>query len=295
MTALNSRIVYLNGHYIPQENAVISVMDRGFLFGDGVYEVIPVFNGNFFRLQQHLQRLQKSLDTIQLNFKVDYSAWENIVRELYQRNSALGKNQSIYLQITRGPAFERAHLFPPEIHPTVFAYSSCFKTVTIEELSLGAAAITVDDIRWKWCSVKAITLLANVLFAQAAKEAGAKEAILLRDGKALEGSSSNLFIVKEGQLKTPPKSQQILGGITRDLVLELAQQAKIPCVEADISEQELRSADEIWMTGSIKEILPIVLLDGKPVADGKVGVVWKKMIKLYFDYKQNMGTAQHVG
>lgn len=282
-----SRIVYLNGELIPLERAQISVMDRGFLFGDGVYEVIPVFNGHLFRPIPHLQRLQRSLDAIQLPYSVDIDALIKLFDDLLKKNSAQGLNQYIYIQVTRGVIAERVHIFPEEMKPTVFAQCAPFKPQTFEELNAGASAITLEDIRWKWCYVKAITLLPNVLYSEKAKQAGAKEAILIRNGMALEGTSSNLFIAKNGVLITPPLSPSILGGITRDFILEVLQHQKIPYREANISEAELRQADEIWITSSIKEVLPITRLDNQPVGDGKTGPLWHKIIKLYQHYKNN--------
>lgn len=283
----SQRIVYLNGNFIPINQAHISVLDRGFLFGDGVYEVIPMFNGKLFRAEQHLQRLQRSLQSIQLNYTVNTAEWLTIFDSLLKQNVQPELSQMIYLQITRGAATDRAHLFPNDIKPTIFAQTSPFKPTSIEELSAGAAAITVDDIRWQWCHIKAITLLPNVLFTLQAKNKDAKEAILIRDGNALEGTSSNLFIVKNGVIITPPLSPNILAGVTRELILELAKTHDLPFAETKISETALREADEIWMTGSVKEILPITRLDDKPVGSGKVGPVWHKLIKLYSSLKSS--------
>jgi D-alanine transaminase len=287
MSLSSQRVVYLNGEFLPLEDAKISVMDRGFLFGDGVYEVIPVFNGVLFRPHSHLQRLKQSLAAIQLELLLDFDQLIEIFEELLQRNAVSRSTHSIYVQITRGAAPTRDHVFPEGVPCTVFAQCSPMKTTSIEELSLGAKAITIEDIRWQWCYIKAISLLPNVLYAQRAKEAGAKEAILIRDGKACEGSSSNLFIVKKGMLITPPVSQQILRGVTRDLILEFAHEHSIPHRENEISESELKKADEVWMTGSIKEILPITLIDNETISDGKVGSVWHKVIRIYQAYKES--------
>jgi len=235
----STRIVFLNGEYLPLHQAKISVMDRSFLFGDGVYEVIPLFNKKLFRPHPHLKRLAESLRAIKINFDIDETAFINIFEQLIQRNPEFGDNQVFYIQISRGADEVRNHLFPENVEPTVFIQNAPIPPMNITELSQGAAAITVDDIRWQWCYIKSINLLPNVLFAQQAKEAGAKEAILIRDGMALEGSSSNLFIVKNGILITPPATQQILCGITRNYILELATQAQIPVKEEAISKAEL--------------------------------------------------------
>lgn len=275
-----NRIVYLNGKFLPITQANISVMDRGFLFGDGVYEVIPVFENKLFRAEQHLVRLQKSLAGIRLSLPthIDIPA---IIDELIQRNSEQGANRAIYMQITRGAPATRDHAFPTNTAPTIFMQSTAFTPATIESLSGGAKAITVNDIRWHHCYIKAITLLPNVLFAQQAKEANAKEAILIRDGMAMEGTSSNLFIVKDDVLITPPATHEILKGVTRDLVLELAEKHHIKYREQEIPREMLYNADEVWMTGSIKEILPITQIDDAQVADGKVGPMWRRMFEYY--------------
>lgn len=285
MSGKVSRTVYLNGQFLPVEQAHVSVMDRGFLLGDGIYEVIPVFQGRLFRAEQHLQRLQRSLDSIELDLSVTNIDWQVIFSELLKRNAHLGSDQSIYLQITRGSA-ERTHYFPDKISPTIFVQSTPFKPLSYTELCQGSTAITLDDIRWNWCYIKATTLLPNALFAQRAKQAKANEAILLRNGHAIEGTSSNLFIVKNGILRTPPLTPQILPGVTRELVLELSTKHQLSYLETAITEQELRSADEIWLTGSIKEILPIVELDNKPIGAGKVGPLWHIFYQFYQDCKQ---------
>ncbi len=282
-----SRTVYLNGKFLPIEQASISVMDRGFLFGDGVYEVIPIFNSQLFLPAAHLQRLKKSLAAVRIDLDIEAEKFQDIFAELLRQNATQGSTQALYLQITRGGGLTRDHLFPVDVKPTVFAQCTAVKPLTEQELRHGSQAITVQDIRWSWCYIKAIALLPNVLFAQQAKEAGAREAILLRDGMALEGSSSNLFIVKDGVIITPPANYQILGGVTRDLILELANANQMPWQIASISEAMLRQANEVWMTGSLKEILPVTYIDDKPVADGKVGPVWGKMYKLYQDRKES--------
>lgn len=275
--------VYLNGKFLPIEQAQVSVLDRGFLFGDGVYEVIPAYGQRLLRMDEHLRRLQASLDGIRLSNPLSNLRWTEILNELITKND--GEDQYIYIQVTRGAAVKREHAFPAQVQHTVFCMSSPLKPVTKQELQQGVTAITLDDIRWHACNIKSIALLANVLARQQAVEANAAEAILLRDDFATEGAASNIFMVSSGVIITPPKGPLLLPGITRDLIIELAQRNAMTCVERDISEVELRRADEIWMTSSTREILPIVILDGKTIGAGKPGAVWHRMIDIYQDYK----------
>lgn len=275
--------VYLNGKFLAADDARISPMDRGFIFGDGIYEVIPVYNGHLFRLEEHLQRLDNSLASVSIKNTLSHSDWRTVLEELITRNG--GGNQSVYLQITRGAA-PRDHAFPANVEPTVFIMSNPLKPVPEEIYIDGVSAITLDDIRWKYCHIKAIALLPNILLRQQALDAGAVEAILIRDGEVTEGAASNLFIVSNGTLITPPKGALLLPGITRDLILELAHDNGIASSEAAISPDMLNNADEIWLSSSTKEILPVTKLDGRPVGDGKPGEVWRRMIAIYQDYKQ---------
>ena len=271
-------IVYLNGDFLPVEEAKISVLDRGFLLGDGVYEVIPAYGGRLFRLHEHLQRLDNSLAAIYLRNPRTHDEWQDILEELIKHNGE--HDQSIYIQITRGVASKREHHFPDEAEPTVFAMSN---PITIPELDLqqGYKAITHEDIRWQYCHIKAITLLPNVLLRQKAIEADAVEAILIRDGQATEGAASNLFIVRDNILITPAKGNCILPGITRELIVELAATHGIELQERDIDEQDLRHADEIWMSSSTREIIPITQLDEQPVGNAKPGPLFRRMAALY--------------
>jgi D-alanine transaminase len=279
-------IVYLNGQTLPIEEATVSVLDRGFLFGDGVYEVIPSYGGNLFRLQEHLQRLQNSLDGIHLKNPLSHQQWIDALNDIVKKNS--GEDQSVYLHVSRGIAAKRDHVFPDEIRPTIFIMSNELTPTVRETLQQGVACITLDDIRWHACHIKATALLANTMLRQQAKEEGAVEAILIREGIATEGAASNIFIVKNNVLITPPKSHLLLPGITRDLILELARENNINCEERDITEEELRDASEIWMTSSTKEIVPIVELDGKPVGKGQYGPIWESMIDIYQVYKAKL-------
>jgi len=276
-------MVYLNGDMLPIEEAKISVLDRGFLLGDGVYEVIPAYGGKLFRLQQHLDRLQNSLDAVRISNPHNSLEWQSILQQLVDEGDS--QDQSVYLQITRGVAAKRDHLFANNLTPTVFAMSNPIAALSDDIINNGAAAITLDDIRWKRCDIKAITLLANVILKQEAHDAGAAEAILIKDGCALEGAASNLFIVQDNVIITQPKSPQLLSGVTRDLVLELATKHDLTFEERAIKEHELLSADEIWLTSSTKEILPVTLLNNKPISNGKPGAVWQKVSELYRLYK----------
>jgi D-alanine transaminase len=287
-----TQIVYLNGDFLPIEQAHVSVLDRGFIFGDGVYEVIPAYGGHPLRLKHHLQRLQNSLDAIRLNNPRSEEEWSAIITSLIEQNE--GEDQYIYLQVTRGVA-KRDHRFPDGNSPTVFVMSSPLLPVDSELLKQGVSAITLDDIRWRYCSIKTTALLPNVLLRQQAVEKDAAEAILVRDDEVTEGAASNLFIVLNGVIITPPKSNLLLPGITRDLVVELAQHHQLPCEEHSISADELKQAEEIWVTSSTKEILPITTLDGKPVGNGQPGSIWQKMFQFYQENKQRLRKGNDLG
>ena len=278
--AQDSPIVYLNGEFLPLEKAKVSVLDRGFLFGDGVYEVVPVYGGKPLRLAEHLERLDNSLRGIRMKSPLGADDWERIFNRLI-----VGvHDQSIYLQITRGAAPKRDHAFPKDTAPTVFAMCTPIAPIPAS----GVRAITVPDIRWQWCHIKAITLLANVLLRQQALDEGCAEAILVSDGHALEGAASNLFVLVDGVLLTPPKGHDILPGITRDLVVEIAQANAIPFEERRIALEELQRASEVWLTSSTREVLPVVELDGKTVGSGEPGPMWQRVNALYQTFKQQL-------
>jgi D-alanine transaminase len=277
----DTNLVFLNGEYYPITEAKVSVLDRGYLFGDGVYEVIPAYSGTPFRVAEHLQRLSNSLSNVKIPSPYSQAEWQSIFDKLLA-NFPSG-DSSIYLQVTRGVQAKRDHAFPADLHPSVFAMANPINHPAT--LSEGIEAITLDDIRWGYCHIKAITLLANVLLKQQAVDAGAGEAILIKQGHATEGSASNLFIVKDGVIITPPKDHQVLPGITRDLILELAQQHNMALNEVHITEQALREADEVWVTSSTKEIVPIIKLDQKVVGNGKPGKIWQQMMRYFAAYK----------
>ena len=280
---------YLNGQFLPLTQARISPLDRGFLFADGVYEVIPAYQGQLFRLEEHLQRLENSLAAIDLPVPYDREQWRTLLQQLLAENG--GGNLYIYLQITRGADTKRDHAFPqPPVAATVFAMTGQIATPAADmpDSTPGVSAITLDDIRWARCDIKSIALLANVLLRQQAVSEGAAEAILIRDGFATEGAASNFFIVHRGTIVTPPKSHLILPGITRDLVVELAHQHGLPIQEREVTEAELRAADEIWLTSSTREVVPVTRLNGHVLGDGRPGPVWRQMARLYVDFKRTL-------
>ncbi|MCG5508848.1 D-amino acid aminotransferase [Ectothiorhodospira lacustris] len=278
-------IIYLNGEFVPEAQARVSVFDRGFLFGDGIYEVIPVFGGHPLRLTEHLERLERSLAEVRIDNPHDRTGWKGLFMTLLEKNP--GGDRSLYVQVTRGVA-RRDHAFPSGVRPTVFAMVNPIAPPNPAVLEQGVAAVVIADHRWSRCDIKAITLLPNVLARQEALDSGATEAILIRQGLATEGAASNLFAVGDGVIVTPPKDRSLLPGITRDLVLELAQDAGLPVMESAIPEQSLRAAEEIWLTSSTREILPVTRLDGRPVGAGVPGPVWRRLHGLYQDYKARL-------
>lgn len=273
--------VYLNGEYLPLSEAKVSVLDRGFLFGDGVYEVIPSYSGRLFRIKDHLQRLQVSTNRIKLEFGYGLDKWLEILNPLLDKS----KDQYIYLQITRGVAAKRDHAFPKDFKPTVFAM--CSDLLPFAGIETGIKALTMDDSRWELCNVKATTLLANILLRQEAIEQGAAEAILHKNGYVTEGAASNLFAIIDGVLVTPKNTTEILPGITRQVILELAEKNNVPIREDTISLSALKAANEIWVTSSTREIVPVIELDSNRVGNGKPGVVWHKMNQLFQRYKRS--------
>ena len=284
-----SSIVYLNGQYLPIDEAKISVLDRGFTFGDGIYEVIPVYNGHIFRLKEHIERLNNSLDEVFIDKPHEMDQWEKILRVLIEKNSEKypSEDQSLYIQVTRGIS-ERDLAIDIATEQTVFAM---IRPLLKKDRSAGISAVIEEDIRWKYCHIKAITLLPSVMLRHKAKQSGATEALLIREGYVTEGAASNVFIVKNGIVKTPIKDGSLLPGITRDLVVELLSESGIPCEEVVIKETELKQADEIWITSSTWEIVPVIELDGKPVGTGRPGEVWQQAFRIYQEYKTRMSTT----
>jgi D-alanine transaminase len=280
-------VVYLNGRFVANEQALISAFDRGFIFGDAVYEVIPVFSGQPLRMREHLERLQQSLSALDIGNPMEPDRWMETISAVIERNG--GGDQYVYLQISRGVA-EREHVVMEIPQPTVFIFSKAIRHAAPEPVS----AITCRDIRWDNCHIKTTSLVANVMLRNYAHRAGAAEAILLADGFLTEGAASNVMVVSDDTIKTPPKSRRLLGGITRDLVIDLARRGGLECEEAAISEGELRGAREIWLTSSTRQILPVTRLDGAPVASGAVGPMWHRIWQLYTDYKQSCATSRRA-
>jgi D-alanine transaminase len=282
---MTSETAYLNGEFLPIDQARVSVLDRGFIFGDGVYEVIPAYSRHPFRLPEHLVRLQHSLDAIRLANPMPDAEWTRLIHELIARHST--DDQSVYLQVTRGVA-RRDHAFPKDSTPTVFMMSGPLVTPSKELVESGVPCITAADFRWLKCDVKSISLLGNCLLRQAAADAGATEVVLFRDGRLTEASASNVFVVRDGRLLAPPKDHLILPGITYDVVLELAAACGIPIELRGISEQEVRSADEIWVTSSTKEVLAVTTLDGRPVGSGRPGEAFRVVYQEYQEFKRRL-------
>lgn len=284
--------VYLNGKFLPLEEAFVPVLDRGFIFGDGVYEVIPVYSRRAFRLHEHLLRLQASLDGIRLANPHSMAEWEELIQTLIKYNSA--EDQYLYLHLTRGVA-KRDHAFPqPPVKPTVFMMSSPLSQPAAELLASGVSATTATDNRWLRCDIKAISLLPNVLLRQLAVDDGCAETILIREGNdtgesfMTEGAASNIFVVKNGTLFAPPKNNLMLPGITYDVVLEIAKENKIPYQVRKIFKTEIFDADEILLTSSTREVLPVTRVDGKAVGSGKPGAMFIRLHTLYQEFKREV-------
>jgi len=281
-------MVFLNGKFLPLEEAKVPVLDRGFIFGDGVYELVPVYSRVAFRLDEHLARLERSLAETRIRNPYARAQWREIIYRLVDAQAF--DDQGVYFQVTRGVA-KRDHAFPKDAEPTVFAMSNPLVTPPREMVQKGAAAVSAPDNRWLRCDIKSISLIGNCLLRQLSAEAGAAETILFRDGKLTEASSSNVFVVQRGVILSPPKTDLILPGITYDVVLELARGAGLALELRDVHEAEVRSADEIWVTSSSKEVLAIVALDGVPVGDGRPGPLFARMYQLYQEFKQKVMRA----
>jgi D-alanine transaminase len=267
-------IVYLNGKFVPLSGAQVSVLDRGFIYGDGVYELIPVYHRQPFRMTPHLQRLQRSLDGIQLANPHTEAQWAALIAELVAKTPF--DNQGIYFQVTRGVA-KRDHTFPKAVPPTVFMMSNPLATPSKEQVEGGVAVVTAEDNRWHRCDLKTISLVGNVLMRQLAADHDALETVMFRDGFLTEASASNVLIVKDGTIIVPPKDNLILPGITFDATMEFAQAAGIPLVMRPVPRAEALTADELWLSSSTKEVLAITTVDGKPFGGGKPGPVFRRM------------------
>jgi D-alanine transaminase len=277
------QVVFLNGEFLPLADAKVPVLDRGFIFGDGVYEVIPVYSKVAFRLDEHLARLERSLAAVGIRNPYTREQWRGFVANIVARQSF--DDQAVYFQVTRGVA-KRDHAFPKTpAQPTVFMMSNPLVPPPAALVEEGASAITARDNRWLRCDIKSISLIGNVLLRQLSAEADAVETILFRDGNLTEASSSNVFVIKGGVIFSPPKNELILPGITYDVVVELARANGLPLELRTVTEAEVRGADELWVTSSSKEVLAVVKLDGRRVGDGRPGPAFRRMFKLYQDFK----------
>jgi D-alanine transaminase len=281
-------MVFLNGRMLPIAEASVPVLDRGFIFGDGVYELVPVYSRVPFRLDEHLARLERSLAAVSIRNPYSRAQWRAHVYAVVDAQPF--EDQGVYFQVTRGVA-KRDHAFPRDAQPTVFMMSNPLVNPPPAQVESGASAVSAEDYRWQRCDIKSISLIGNVLLRQLSAEAGAVETILFRAGKLTEASASNVFVVSRGVIAAPPKSSLILPGITYDVVAELARANALPLEFRDVGEAEVRAAEEIWVTSSSKEVLAIVSLDGKPVGEGRPGPVFRRMYGLYQEFKQNVMRA----
>ena len=288
MVQVKRDVVFLNGEFLPLEEARVPVLDRGFIFGDGVYELVPVYSRVAFRLDEHLARLERSLGEVKIRNPYSRQRWREIIYQLVDAQPF--EDQGVYFQVTRGVA-KRDHAFPRDVPPTVFMMANPLVNPPREQVEAGGAAVSAQDNRWLRCDIKSISLIGNVLLRQVSAEAGAAETILFRDGKLTEASASNVFIVKRGVIVSPPKSSLILPGITYDVVAELARASGVPLEFREIAEAEVRAADEIWVTSSSKEILAIVSLDGRRIGDGRPGPLFRRLYELYQEFKRKVMRA----
>jgi D-alanine transaminase len=272
------QVVFLNGEFVPLAEARVPVLDRGFIFGDGVYEVVPVYGRVPFRWPQHLARLGRSLGKLRIENPKDDAGWTALVDELVRRHP--WDDQFVYIQVTRGVA-KRDHAFPKGVAPTVFAMSSPLAPVPPEQVAQGVSTISLPDERWLHCDIKSTSLLGNVLAKQAAVEAGAFECVMFRDGMLTEGSSANVWMVRDGRVLAPPRDNRILEGIRYGLLQELCDAEGVPFEIRPIPRAEVESADELMLSSATKEVLAITRLDGRPVGAGVPGPVFRRLHAAY--------------
>ena len=279
-------ICYLNGEYLPLADARISPLDRGFLYGDGVYEVIPIYGGRPFRLEAHCARLTRSLGEIRMNDPLSRAQWCDIFETLVTRNG--GGDQYIYWQVTRGAERGRNHAPLPDIPRTIFAFCAPLPVPPPTLLEKGVSCVTAEDTRWARCDIKSVSLLSNVLLRQLSVDGGATETILLRSGELMEASASTVYVVIGGELRIPPNSRKILPGTTRGVVEELAARTGVNYRAVPISEAELRAAEEVWISAATREVQPVTTLDGKPVGSGRPGPLWRRVYDEFQRWKQQL-------
>jgi D-alanine transaminase len=281
-------ICYLNGEFMPLNEARISPLDRGFLFADSVYEVLPAFDGRMFRFREHFDRLARSLAEIRIPSPLSHGQWNEVLSELIRRNGSA--DMYLYAQVSRGAEYGRDHVFPAAAKPTVFAMACPLPTLSEAQRAEGLAAITVEDFRWGRCDIKSTMLLANVLMKQQAREAGAQEAIIVRAGEVLEGASTSVFAVIDGVLVTPPNSRRILPGTTRDAALDVIG-TQFPVKVRSIALEELRRAQEVWISAATRDVLPITKIDGIPVGTGKPGPRWQEVSAGFAAMRQRLAST----
>ena len=279
---MNNDKVFINNNFVDKNSANISVFDRGFLFADGIYEVIPVCGDIPYFINHHLERLQKNLGIIEIDYNVEYDYWANIINNLIKYN---GKNRGIYIQITRGADIDnlRTHAPNKDLKPTAIAFSLPEKEFGHSLNNTGISAITHEDIRWQLCHVKSVSLLANALLSKRAYENSAAETLLIKNNYITEGTSSNIYIVKNNEIMTPVLNNEILPGITRKILLDIALKENYIVKYSKITIDDLYNADEVWISGQIKELQPVTKIDDKIISDGKPGPLWKKMSALYIE------------
>lgn len=277
---------YLNGEFLPLREARISPLDRGFLYSDGVYEVMPVYAGRPFRFAAHAERLSRSLAGIRMEDPHTREQWRELLSTLITRNG--GGDQYVYWQVTRGAEYGRNHAPLPQIPRTVFAFCAPLPVATASVLENGVACVTAQDTRWAQCDIKSVSLLANVLLRQLAVDADAAETILLRDGELMEASASAVHVVIDGMIVSPPNSHRILPGTTRSAMEEVASLAGIAYRSARVTESELRGAQEIWLSAATREVQAVTTLDGQSVGSGKPGPLWQRIRQQWDRYKQEL-------
>jgi D-alanine transaminase len=277
---------YVNGEYVPIEAARISPFDRGFLYADGAYEVMPVYAGRPFRFRAHCERMTRSLDAIRMEDPHTRDEWHDILAKLIEPNGPV--DQYVYWQVTRGAELGRNHAPLPNLPRTVFAFAAPFPKASASAIENGAAAVTAQDTRWARCDIKSVSLLANVLLRQLAVDANASETILLRGGELTEASSSAVHVVVNGEIRTPPNSWAILPGTTRGAVAKMADRVGIPYRAVNVTEGELRNAEEIWLSAAVREMSAVTVLDGRPVGNGRVGPLYKRVREAFEQYKHEL-------
>ncbi|MFT2090710.1 aminotransferase class IV [Paraglaciecola sp. 2405UD69-4] len=280
---MDTNTVYLNGEFMPMTQAKISPLDRGFLFGDGIYEVVPSHNGKLIGFSLHMERMQKGLDSIGIKLSKSVDEWRDIFETLIQKNAA--ESVAVYLHVSRGADVKRFHAYPDNVSPTIFAFAFEIAPATVADRKFVKTfkVTSTEDLRWKRCQIKSTSLLGNVMHLQQGIDAGVNEILLYNSANELtEAAACNVFIVKDGKVFTPPLDNQILAGVTRNMVLDILRtHSDLEVQERVISMEEVRQADEVWLTSSSKEIAPVVELDGEHIGDGQVGAVWEFSQKLY--------------